>query len=61
MFVRTDKSQLIHLLEAESSQPENALPDDCVFIVDRNAILLSFVHMPEMFVALAWTVFQCLP
>jgi len=60
-FVKTDKSQLLHLLEAESAPQENALPDDCVFIVDGNAILHSFTkHLPETFHDRAWSVFQCL-
>jgi len=60
-FVKTDKSQLLRILEAESTQPDNALPYDSVFVVGGNAILHSFAHLLETLGDLAWTVFQLLP
>jgi len=61
-FVKTDKSQLMHLLEDKTSSGVSqldCLPDDVV--IDGNALLQSVVKLPETFGQLAMTIFKLLP
>ena len=55
---KTNKAQLLHALESESIQPPE---DNCVCILDGNALLHSFVRVPATFGDFAQAVFNCLP
>ena len=60
-FIKTNKAQLLHLLEGQCTPQEPQCPDECTNIVDGNALLQSLVHLPNTFCALARAVFNCLP
>lgn len=55
---KTTKAQLLHALETDSIQPPQ---DNCVCIVDGNALLHSFVNLPATFGLFAHAVFNRLP
>jgi len=60
-LVKTDKSQMLHCLEALLEGHTASLPDTCVHIVDGNALLQAIVRLPETFEGLAMCVFSSLP
>jgi hypothetical protein len=60
-FVKTDKAQLMHLLELESTEKITELPTDGTYVIDGNAMLRALVKLPATFGDLAKYVFRCLP
>jgi len=60
-FIKTNKAQVMHLLEGQCTPQERQCPDECMDIVDGNALLQSLVHLPDTFCALARAVFNSLP
>ena len=59
--VKTDKSQIMHCIEALGEQHTTSLPESSVHVVDGNALLHAMVHLPETFEGLATSVFNSLP
>jgi len=60
-FIKTNKAQLLHLLEDQCVPQEHEYPKECTQIVDGNALLQSMVRLPHTFCALARAVFNSLP
>ena len=50
-YVKTDKSQLMHALEAEvvHENSDIKLPDNEIAVIDGNALIQSLAHLPETF------------
>ena len=59
--MKTDKSKLLHLLEASVEPSEMPPLNTAVYVVDGNALLQSMVSIPDNFEALAENVFAKLP
>jgi len=60
-MVKTNKSQLMHHLEAKVATGKCPPKDECIFVIDGNALLQSCVHLPETFEDLAAQIFGYLP
>jgi hypothetical protein len=60
-FMKTNKAQLMHMLEERSAARDYEMPTDCTVIMDGNALLQSLTNLPETFGGLALIVFNCLP
>jgi hypothetical protein len=60
-FMKTNKAQLMHMLEQQSTHRENDLPVEYSAIIDGNALLQSLTRLPDTFGELARSVFSCLP
>ena len=62
-FVKTNKAQLMHVLEAEAGSDSVQIEEvtDNVVVLDGNAVIQSLVHLPETFGELALMIFNCLP
>jgi len=61
-LVKTDKSQLLHCLEA-AVEPVTTQPplDVCTYVIDGNAQIQSLINLPETFEDFAFSVFSSLP
>jgi len=59
--VKTNKSQLMHCVEAMVQEPTASEPQTCVNIIDGNALMQAVVSLPETFEGLAMLIFSSLP
>ena len=60
-MVKTSKAQLMHHLEKKSVLSACPSAENCVYVIDGNALLQSCVNLPETFGELAFQIFKCLP
>ena len=60
-YAKTNKSQLLHMLEKECPNVEAPVPDDVSYVVDGNALIQSLTKLPGTFGELAQLIFRCLP
>ena len=61
-LAKTDKSQLMHVIEQEFKHDVIILePQRSVFVVDGNALIRSLTRLPDTFGEFAHVVFQALP
>ena len=48
-FCKTNKSQLLHVIEKDVSHLDVVLPSNHVYVIDGNALIRSIVHLPQTF------------
>jgi hypothetical protein len=60
-LVKTDKSQLMHYLEATIPASDSPAIDNCASVVDGNAQFQAIAHLPQTFADLAYDIFSSLP
>ena len=60
-LAKTEKAKLMHHLEGRITESDRPPLDQCIYVMDGNAVIQAIVHLPETFADLAMQIFSNLP